>query len=87
MITLFICLLLTMGIAMISRVLGASRRISVALALLPMIVLLAGLGANDGLGLGPHGGIFPSWFTIVVGLLTALFVSLIVVFLVKGHTR
>ncbi len=83
MISLVVCLGLTSVIAAVARLLGASKKISIVFALLPMIALLMRLAATEGLELGPHGGIVPPSLTIVFGLFFAFIAALVVASVAK----
>jgi hypothetical protein len=82
MITLIELLVMTAIVSALARTLGASKKIAVFLGFLPAILLLSRLAANDGLELGPHGGIFPAWVTVVGALAISLVSSLCAAFVV-----
>lgn len=83
MITLSILTLATVIVSAAARLFGGSKKSAILLGLIPMILLLVRLAVTDGLELGPHGGIFPAWLTVVVGVLFALVVATVVAVLVK----
>lgn len=83
MITLSICMALTIAISAAARLLGASKTVAVTLAIVPMIVLLVRLAWVGRLDLGPHGGLFPAWVTVAVGLASAVVPAAIVARAVK----
>ena len=83
MITLAICMTLTIAISAAARLLGSSRTVAVTLGIAPMIVLLVRLAWVGRLELGPHGGLIPAWVTVAVGLASAVVPAAIVALTVK----
>jgi hypothetical protein len=85
MITLSICMTLAIAISAAARLLGASKKVAVVLAIAPMVVLLIRLAWVGGLELGPHGGFIPAWITVAIGLAIAVAPATVVTIIVKGN--